>query len=119
VRCAGVRELVFGLTKHGVILPQGSPVCQRAGDEPELPNLHEQVVSVRVLASGDPMWRRIKDKGLFQHPVVIPLSADWPSLERLLAFRQWHADPSGARSAQLLYDYVVWWPASRPGKRGA
>jgi hypothetical protein len=29
-RCAGEGELFFGLTEHGVILPQGCLACQRA-----------------------------------------------------------------------------------------
>lgn len=76
------------------------------------------VVSIRVLSPRDPSWRRIKDEALFQNPVVIPTTIDWPGPRELFSFHSWHPGPSGHdSSAKSVYDYLVWWPTSRDGRR--
>lgn len=108
-RKSGVNDLP---TREGSTVPQptlGALLCERYPGS---------VVSIKVLSPHDPIWRRIKDEALFQNPVVIPTTIRWPNPQGLFSLYRWHPDPSGRdSSAKSVYDYLVWWPTSRDGKR--
>lgn len=99
-------------TKEGRLVLQqifGARLHERYGEE---------VVSIKILSPDDPMWVKTKNQTLFTDPVVIPLTSEWPNPTGLFYFWQSHPDASGrAGTADAVFDYVVWWPTSRSGRK--
>jgi hypothetical protein len=76
------------------------------------------VASVRVLAPADPMWKELARAKAFTGPVAIRLTMHWPELGKLVFCGDDYPDPASAsKCIAHAYDYVVWWPTSRPGTR--
>ncbi len=74
-----------------------------------------KVVAIDVLSPYTPLWWQIKEKALFQSPVVIPASTRWPDTKSL-GLTTW-LQPGMPVSAKEVFDYVVWWPTSRAATR--
>lgn len=92
--------------------PLGAQLCRRYPGK---------VISIDVLSHYNPVWWQIKNEAPFPGPVVIPASIRWPNVSSLgLPIWQlplWHPDSGESVSAKAVFDYVVWWPTSRPGTR--
>lgn len=78
----------------------------------------DEVVSLKILSPDDPMWSKLKTRSPFTDPVVIPLTPEWPDPVGLFYFWQSHPDASGrAGTADAVFDYAIWWPTSRSGRK--
>ncbi len=132
---SGIEQTIQANPKHRVLVHAGAnhtaksgwvEVNTREGDAVPMPilgaRLRERyakgVVSIKILSPDDPLWKILKQEGAFKDPVVIPLTSQWPDPQSLFSFWRWHSgQPNGAARADAAYDYVVWWPTSRDGKR--
>ena len=84
------------------------------------PMLHRrhpgQVASIKVLHHGDPLWQKLAEAKAFTGPVAIRLTAAWTRPLKLIKVQAWRPDP-GTRTADQIFDYLIWWPTSRPGTK--